>query len=395
MVLPSGRFFKVKDRIRDAAGLQRWLVRYRPTHVYYSTATYLNPTAVRPRPKEREGFLRSGILLDHDIAFDLDRQPLTRRTLERTRGEAVRLLEFMEAKGHRLKYAAFSGSKGFHLLFDDPDWETVADPFEREQRLIVRRRALTEKVIAQGIAIDTSVTVDTRRIIRVPGTINSRTGHACTRLTPEELVTPVDHWLPLVKRLPSHSPIQRFNWPTLRSPRLPLPERETQRPVRAGFTTFVLSPVLGLKGRHAILMSFPNWSRSRVERKLVEVMERYQLSDVYLFALMRSVQAICPKTVQRNRYQKILDASASASAKQLRRYGRVSLRMGPLVDGSLHELEPPAEFFNMLEAPEQRERSFVSAGHLNFMRRHGMEPLTYPRVHGSDEFKVIDAQLRL
>lgn len=301
----------------------------------------------------------------------------------------------MEAKGHTLKYAAFSGSKGFHLLFDDPDWESVADPFEREQRVIERRRALVGEVIAEGIAIDTSVTVDTRRIIRVPGTINSRTGYACTRLTPEQLGTPVDEWLPLVKRLPSHNPIRRLNWPRLNWQRLALPERVTHRPVNTGYTTFLLSPVLGLRGRHAILMSFPNWSQHRVERKLVEVMEQYNLSDIYLFALPRSIQAICPKTVQRNRYQKILDASASASAKQLRKYGRVSMRIGPLVDGTLSELEPPADYIKMLKAPDEHERSFVSAGHLNFMRRHGMEPLTYPRVHGSGEFKIVDAELRL
>ena len=32
------------------------------------------------------------------------------------------------------------------------------------------------RVLAEGIAIDTKITADTRRIIRVPGTINSKTG---------------------------------------------------------------------------------------------------------------------------------------------------------------------------------------------------------------------------
>jgi hypothetical protein len=127
-----------------------------------------------------------------------------------------------------------------------------------------------------------------------------------------------------------------------------------------------------------------------------KVQRDYDLTDIYLFDLPRSYQAICLKTVQRNRYQKILDAARSPSAGQLRNYERVSLRMGPLVDQNMKELEPAARFVTYLECPpERRAANFVSQGHMNFMRKHGLEPLEHSRAHGSGEFKLVDAEVRL
>jgi len=37
----------------------------------------------------------------------------------------------------------------------------------------------------------------------------------------------------------------------------------------------------------------------------------------------------------------------------------------------------------------------VSAGHLNFIRKHGIETFDYPKVHGSGEFKLVDAVLKI
>ena len=242
VVLPSGAFVKIKDRIRSPADLQRWLVRLNARDVYYSTATFLDPTDLRARPGNREGFMRPGnIILTHDIAFDIDRQPLSRLNLERSRRDAVRLLGIMEDWGYPLKYIAFSGSKGFHLVFGDHRWEIIEHPCDREMATIQRRRELVREIgkvgafgrpggqgnretggteqskgaegnreIGQGggvrgvwhwggtrgtgqrwglrgklgvlrnretggagIHIDSPVTVDTRRIIRVPRALNS------------------------------------------------------------------------------------------------------------------------------------------------------------------------------------------------------------------------------
>ena len=45
----------------------------------------------------------------------------------------------------------------------------------------------------------------------------------------------------------------------------------------------------------------------------------------------------------------------------------------------------------MIKAPDEREKNYVSAGHLLFLVRHGVPLVEYPLIHGSAEFKVVDA----
>jgi len=70
--------------------------------------------------------------------------------------------------------------------------------------------------------------------------------------------------------------------------------------------------------------------------------------------------------------------------------------MGPLIDQNMRELEPSARFVTLLECPvATRERTFVSRGHIGFLEKHGFITLVHPRIHGSGEFKLVDAEVRL
>jgi DNA primase catalytic subunit len=396
-LLPNGRFFKVKDIVRSSRDLQKWLVKMKPLDIYYSTSTYLNPTSVAPRPKKSTDYWGPGnVVLSHDVAFDIDRQPLSLFNLERARKEAVHLYDFLTDRNYPLKYVAFSGSKGFHLIFEDVDNIIEPDFRIRERAIILRRKALVDEVIKEGIEIDKAVTVDTRRIIRLPGTINSKTGYCCHSISLEQLHSPLADWIETIPRLEEHKDIPLFKMRPL------LKRKHTTKPAIAehgaeyGYTTYITSSVLGTKGRHAVLISLPKSSQEKAVHILRQVQTMYDLTDFYLFELPRAFQAICLKTVQRNRYQKILDSARSPSAHQLMRYDRVSLRMGPLVNRGMQVMEPPARFMTYLECPpEAREGNFVSQGHINFLMRHGLTPLQYPNVHGNGDFQLVDAEIRL
>jgi len=417
VALASGRFMKIPDVIRDARILRKWLVRLAPHHVYYSTAGWLNPVTLRPRPtKPGPDFLRSGIILSHDIAFDIDRTPLLRKNLEAARCDTLRLLDLMKEKGYRLIYCAFSGSKGFHLIYHDHDSKKLADPYEREMAFIESRTRLVEEVAGEGIVVDSSVTKDTRRIIRVPGTINTRTGYACTALERTELEMPIGELLETVPHIPSVHKIPRFVLPMPEMPKFPrLPgifrkqktrkgpakakrkkEQEDQGNQEFCYTTYLQSCVLGTKGRHVVLLSLERRPLHTVERALEKLVERFRLTDVYLFRQGQGFLAISLGTVQRNRYQKIQDATGATNAPQLLKYNVSSVRVGGLVDREMNELEPPVRFLKVVRAPEEHNRDrFVSAGHLNFIRKHGIETFDYPKVHGSGEFKLVDAVLKI
>ena len=396
IISENGNFLKVKDRIYTSEQMKKKLINLRPRDVYYSTSTYLNPTTVGPRGKERSILTKSGIVLQNDISFDLDREPLSIRNLEKTRKDCKRLIDFMDDNGYSLKYIAFSGSKGFHVIYEDDKRVAIADPFEREMETIKSRRELVDKIKKQGISIDSSITVDTRRIIRLPGTINSKTGYACTLLTRSQINQSVINWISEIPRLPNSVNIPRFTWPRfLTFPSLFSKKNKVKPVKRVMYTTYVTSSVLGTKGRHAILLSFKNQKFSKIIRKLEKAIEKYRLTDVYVFRSGKDIQAISLKTVQRNRYQKILDYTGSTSATQLGKFDRVSLRMGPLVNSAMKEIQKPADFVKLIKSPDERVKNYVSAGHILFLIRHGVPLVEYPLIHGSAEFKVVDAEIKV
>jgi len=396
IISENGNFLKVKDRIYTSEQMKKKLINLRPRDVYYSTSTYLNPTTVGPRGKERSILTKSGIVLQNDISFDLDREPLSIRNLEKTRKDCKRLIDFMDDNGYSLKYIAFSGSKGFHVIYEDDKGVAIADPFEREMETIKSRRELVDKIKKQGISIDSSITVDTRRIIRLPGTINSKTGYACTLLTRSQINQSVINWISEIPRLPNSVNIPRFTWPRfLTFPSLFSKKNKVKPVKRVMYTTYVTSSVLGTKGRHAILLSFKNQKFSKIIRKLEKAIEKYRLTDVYVFRSGKDIQAISLKTVQRNRYQKILDYTGSTSATQLGKFDRVSLRMGPLVNSAMKEIQKPADFVKLIKSPDERVKNYVSAGHILFLIRHGVPLVEYPLIHGSAEFKVVDAEIKI
>lgn len=412
LALPSGRFMKLQDRIRDPKTLQDWLVRLTPFHVYYTTSSWLDPVALKPRPKKNgKKFRESGIILSNDVAFDIDREPLLKRNLESARLDTLRLRDLMREKGYTFKYGAFSGSKGFHLFYHDHEAPELADPYEREMALLESRKNLVKEVVEEhGIDIDQGVTKDTRRIMRVPGTVNIRTGYVCTILSEKELEQELDEILAGAKKLPSTKPIPSFRLPKL--PKLPdlsglfkkqqkkgkKKDKAEQAPraTRLCYTTYLQSNVLGTKGRHAAILALEGSSVKRVEAKLKKLINDFSLTDVYLFKAPGRFVAISLRTFQRNRYQKILDAAGAENAKQLRKYNVASVRVGGLVGQDMEELEPHMVFVKTIPAPEENSQRFpVSTGHLAFVQRHGIETTDYPQQHGSGEFKLIDAVLKL
>jgi len=396
IISSHGKFLKIKDRINNSDQLKKKLINLRPKDVYYSTSTYLNPTTVGPRGKERSILTKSGIVMKNDISFDLDREPLSIRNLEKARKDCKRLIDFMDGKGYSLKYIAFSGSKGFHVIYEDKEGVSIADPFEREMEIIKIRKELVNKIKEQGISIDSAITVDTRRIIRLPGTINSKTGYACTLLTRSQIDQPIINWISDIPRLSGSVKIPSFTWPKfIALPSLFSKKTKVTPTKRIVYTTFITSSVLGTKGRHAVLLSFKNRKFARVIRKLEKAIETYRLTDIYVFRSGNEIQAISLKTVQRNRYQKIMDFVGSNCNTQLEKFGRVAVRMGPLVNSAMQEIQKPAEFVKLLKSFGEREKNYVSAGHILFLERHGVPSVEYPLIHGSAEFKLVDAEIKV
>ena len=117
ILLPRGTFLKLQDRIRSGEVLRRWLVRYRPSDVYYSTSCWLVPENLGRRERTP---ISDNIFLSSDIAFDIDRSPFSMSNLELAQQDTLRMVTFCDENNLIVKYIAFSGSKGFHVVCADP-----------------------------------------------------------------------------------------------------------------------------------------------------------------------------------------------------------------------------------------------------------------------------------
>ncbi len=386
ILLPRGSFLKLQDRIRSEEVLRRWLVRYRPSDVYYSTSCWLVPENLGRRERTP---LSDNIFLSSDIVFDIDRSPFSDANLELARQDTLRLLRFCD--DHRLatKYVAFSGSKGFHVICADPCRYDDPSPLVREDRAKEARREIIARVLEEDIAIDTRITADTRRIIRVPGTINSKTGYVCTVLTREQLAEPVGTILKYIPRVNAGTPLipAKGDDGPLRGTRIIswLCHRfgVRSKPVsRFSYSTFLVSSVPGTP-LQVPLFTFPPYRRTeRIEPLLRALQEQYGLSDIYLYRSTTGISAICLRTFPLRRLEKIIKASGSANYGTLVKYRQLFFRVGTVRDENQELVSGAPEYVKTLTAPDGNNERFISRPHYDFVRDFIPGLGEYRRMHG-------------
>ena len=187
-------------RVRNSTTLVKAFRNSTPTDVYVSTASWLNPIEL-PRLRDLEAAYP--ILLDHLVVFDIDVPPFCIANMELARQSAIDLYEWMKDKEeYAFSHVAFSGSKGFHLFYQDLAREKfqIPDPKEREEKVRSERKKLLDLVTSAGHTVDTKITADTRRIIRLPGTIHGRTGWKCSIVGIDTMYEPFKKWYKTLER---------------------------------------------------------------------------------------------------------------------------------------------------------------------------------------------------
>jgi DNA primase small subunit len=179
-----------------------------PLHLYYSSARYQLPQA---KNMEEKGWLGSDLLfdLDADEICDLrvkrfcdgmealmqcensiEYVELTKDCMENVFGKALLIKDILKEDFGMDAKIYFSGNRGFHVrvechgdcaLLDSEDRKDIADyisdpspPYEGDVNSPgwVGRLARGLK----GVRIDQQVTVDPKRLVRIPGSINGKAG---------------------------------------------------------------------------------------------------------------------------------------------------------------------------------------------------------------------------
>ena len=213
-----GKWITAKRRIKNHDSFIKAIGKDAALDTYVSTSQWLDPIDL---PRLRDNEKPSPILLDHLVVFDIDVEPFSKTNLEKARKAAIELIEWIEENVSylSLSHATFSGSKGFHIFYRDEDRSkfSIPNPKEREEEVRTQRKELLKEVIEAGHPVDPLVTPDTRRIIRLPGTIHGGTGWICTKVKIEDLEKPLKQW---VHSIPKHDLAIRMPRWNLRFPKL-------------------------------------------------------------------------------------------------------------------------------------------------------------------------------
>jgi DNA primase catalytic subunit len=175
---------KIKDRITNLNTLRKWLCRFSPLHVYYSTATWLDSQNVGPKElrENSPGFqFAYNVFLAQELYFDID----VAGSLEQAKFWTRKLMEHLEKDyGFQSILPVYSGNKGFHLHvydFDIKNWISNVSPHPAVRELQTQevKVKIVNDLMDKGLVFDADVTVDTRRIIRLPGSVNGKTLNIC------------------------------------------------------------------------------------------------------------------------------------------------------------------------------------------------------------------------
>jgi len=149
--------------------LRAFLIETAPDHVYFSSSKYADP-AEYPMEDKKKGWDGS------DLVFDIDYDHLKRPTLREARKQSEKLLVILEDQlGFKKILYVDSGSRGFHVhvhdacvqKLDNAERREIADFFSH-----YRMRRSMKVINPNWVEIDTVVTTDFTRLIRLPGSLN-------------------------------------------------------------------------------------------------------------------------------------------------------------------------------------------------------------------------------
>jgi len=149
--------------------LRTFLIETAPDHVYFSSSKYADPAAY-PMEDKKKGWCGS------DLVFDIDYDHLKRPTLREAKKQSEKLLVILKDDlGFRKLLYVDSGSRGFHVHVHDECVQKLGNPERREiadffgHYKTKRRRKI---INPNWVEIDTVVTTDFTRLIRLPGSLN-------------------------------------------------------------------------------------------------------------------------------------------------------------------------------------------------------------------------------
>jgi hypothetical protein len=315
------------------------------------------------------------ILLNHLIVFDIDFSPLSLENLEQARTTTLKLQNWIKKNyDYELISISFSGSKGFHLFYHDPDRTLFAieNARERENAVKQARNKLLQDVLLAGFKVDPRITADTRRIIRLPGSIHGKTGLLCHRISLERLSKSVDSW---IDQVPSFFGQLEMPMTAKAHSKTAVEKRLTEKEEQINQQTYMMevsNHLPGTKDRSALIFWTPySWGTgAKCFERLNTLIEKENLDYCAIFSDGERVLFICPESITRAKVVKILSElgieKLSENLKQREHYWvRIS---GIMDDGGIWHNEP--KLISVIN--NNNSTSIFSKPHLTLLTKLGV-----------------------
>ena len=178
--VPDGHFKVLCRPIRSSEDLRKRLMRLAPLNCWESANMFLSPSNVSFndfRGKRAGWQVANNILLgDGVLVFDTDFHD---RSFDEAKTDALTILDYLHELGLKEDRVTFTG-RGFQILVLHHDLHLPqVHPKARFNLYREKRKPIIEELQKRGVQIDPEITLDSKRIIRTVGTINSKSGHIC------------------------------------------------------------------------------------------------------------------------------------------------------------------------------------------------------------------------
>ena len=371
----EGRWVTARRRIRNHQTLVKAMGKDVVSDLYVSTSRWLDPIDLpRLRDKERP----HPILLDHLIVFDIDVAPLSQKNLEKARTIAIDLHDYLRNdRTMEFLSCSFSGSKGFHLFYLDLDRDKFAieDPKVREETVRESRKQLLTRVLEKGFSVDERVTADTRRIIRLPGSIHGTTGYQCTVITLEQLRKPLKALLEDIPRTDSAQKIpKRARKPKKKSKKQPRrPKTVVETRTVQQYMVEASTHVPGTKDRSVIMLWLPRaWgSGQEALENALEMINEEELGQCSFWQQGNRILMLCPLAFPRSQVVKLFTSykmSKRAAILKEREHDWIRISNVMDEDGDWQDLLEPIGLYGN----DSASTTSFSASHLELERRMGV-----------------------
>lgn len=169
----GGKCIKINKSINKKEDLFGILQKIQPDAFYVSVSRFYNPSKLSHMRKNwfKAGFKwSSNIFLGGELVIDFD---------EKKVGMIEKAIKILKEHWDFERFEQIETRRGFHLWV--MDFEKIIkkqfdNPFERENHFKQIKRKVLYDLEKQGIEFDFPVSVDTRRIVRVPNSIYRKEG---------------------------------------------------------------------------------------------------------------------------------------------------------------------------------------------------------------------------